>query len=197
MPISHPEDLEMTAELRWRLAEPSDVPAINALTARSIRALHAGSYDDDVVEEAVRHAYGVDWQLVRDKTYFVAEIDEAVVGAGGWSYRQTIAGAHGPDDPAGAQLDPIRDAARVRAFYVDPAFARRGVGALLLRLSEAAAREAGFAKAELTSTIPAVPFYAAFGYRPVRPFEMQLPSGSALRLELMDKRLVPAPKQAS
>jgi GNAT superfamily N-acetyltransferase len=159
--------------------------------------LHAGSYDDDVVEEAISHAYGVDWQLVRDRTYFVAEVAGSVVGAGGWSYRQTIAGAHGPNDPAGAQLDPTHDAARVRAFHVDPAFARRSVGTLLLGLSETAAEKAGFRKAELTSTIPAVPFYADFGYRSVRPFEMPLPSGSTLRLELMDKRLVPPPKQAS
>jgi GNAT superfamily N-acetyltransferase len=180
----------MTDRVSWRLAEPADVPAINALTARSIRALHTDSYDHAVIDEAVSHAYGVDWQLVRDGTYFVAEIDGLVAGAGGWSYRQTIAGAHGPDDPAAARLDPTRDAARVRAFYVDPAYVRRGVGALLLGLSEDGARAAGFMKTELTSTIPAVPFYAAFGYASVRAFNMQLPSGSTLRLELMDKRLV-------
>ncbi len=173
-----------------RLAELEDVAAINALTARSILALHKGSYEDAVIEEAVRHAYGVDWQLVRDRTYFIAEVDGAIAGAGGWSYRQTIAGAHGPDDPAAAPLDPGHDAARVRAFYIDPSYARRGIGALLLGLSEAAAREAGFARAELTSTIPALPFYTAAGYRPVRPFDMSLPSGAILRLELMDKMLV-------
>ena len=133
----------MTTGLAWRLAEPADVPVVNALTARSIRALHAGSYDDAVIDEAVTHDYGVDWQLVRDGTYFVVEIDGVVAGAGGWSDRQTIAGAHGPNDPAADLLDPVRDAARVRAFYVDPAYVRRGVGALLLRRSEQAAREAG------------------------------------------------------
>ncbi len=177
----------MSTATVWRLAEPADVPAINALTARSIRALHSGSYEDAVIEEDVSHAYGVDWQLVRDRTYLIAEIDGAVAGAGGWSYRQTIAGAHGPNDPAAALLDPQHDAARVRAFYVDPAHTRRGLGTFLLRLSEAAAREAGFTRAELTSTIPAVPFYAAFGYRPVRSFDMPLPSGLILRLKLMDK----------
>lgn len=179
----------MTLELGWRLAEPADVPVVNTLTARSIRALHAGSYDNAVIDEAVRHAYGVDWQLVRDGTYFVAEVGGVIVGAGGWSYRHTLAGAHGPDDPAAERLDPARDAARVRAFYVDPAYVRRGVGTLLLRLSENAAREAGFMEAELTSTVPAIPFYAAFGYRPMNAFDMRLPNGSILRLELMNKRL--------
>ncbi|WP_019832814.1 GNAT family N-acetyltransferase [Sphingomonas sp. PR090111-T3T-6A] len=189
------EGFEVSMGTIWRLAEPADVPVINALAARSIRALHIGSYEDAVIEEAVHHAYGVDWQLIRDRTYFIAEIDGAVAGAGGWSYRQTIAGAHGPDEPAAALLDPGHDAARIRAFYIDPAYTRRGVGALLLWLSEAAAREAGFSKAELTSTVPAVPFYAAFGYRPVRPFDMALPNGSALRLELMDKSLIANPQE--
>jgi predicted N-acetyltransferase YhbS len=181
-------------QLTWRIAQPADVAAINALTARSIHALHSGSYSDAVIDEAVRHAYGVDWQLVRDGTYFVAEMDGALAGAGGWSYRQTIAGAHGPDSPAAPLLDPARDAARVRAFYVDPAYVRQGVGRLLLQLSEGAARAAGFAEAELTSTLPAVPFYAAFGYRPVRTFEMPMPSGAMLHLELMTKPLGIAPQ---
>lgn len=183
--------------MTWRFAEPSDVPGINALIGRSIRALHAGSYDDAVIDEAVAHAYGVDWQLVRDATYFVVEVDGALAGAGGWSYRQTIAGAHGSDEPPAARLDPVRDAARIRAFYVEPAQARKGVGACLLRLSETAARKAGFTRAELTSTLPAVPFYAAFGYREIEPFDLPLPSGAVLRLQLMDKRLPDTPEAQS
>ena len=165
----------------------AEIPAINALIARSVISLHAGSYDPSVIDEAVRHAYGVDWQLVRDGTYFVAEIDGALAGVGGWSRRETLAGAHGPDDPPAAPLEPGRDAARIRAFYVDPAFARRGVGRRLLGASEAAARRAGFSWAELTSTLPAVPFYSAFGYRHTRGFQMPLPSGRMLLLELMTK----------
>jgi GNAT superfamily N-acetyltransferase len=184
-------------DLAWRLAEPADVSAINALIARSVRALHRRSYDDDLIDQAVSHAYGVDWQLVRDGTYFVAEIDGVVAGAGGWSYRQTLAGAHGPDEPAAALLDPARDAARIRAFFVDPPYVRRGVGGLLLRLSEGAAQEAGFGAAELASTIPAVPFYATFGYRQVRALDMPLPSGATFRLELMTKRFEPSIETAS
>ncbi len=183
----------MTADLAWRLAEPCDVPVINVLAARSIRALHVGAYDDALIAEAINHAYGVDWQLVRDRTYFVVTNAGTIVGAGGWSYRQTIAGAHGPDDPPAPQLLPPGDAARVRAFYVDPSHARCGVGALLLGLSEAAAHNAGFTDAELTSTLPAVPFYAAYGYHPDGDFDLALPSGRLLRLRLMRKRLTPAP----
>ncbi|TCP36639.1 GNAT family N-acetyltransferase [Sphingomonas sp. BK235] len=179
-------------DLAWRAAVGADVAAIDALAARSIRALHAGAYPAAVIEEAVAHAYGVDWQLVRDATYFVATVDGALAGAGGWSFRHTIAGAHGPDDPAAAPLIPGRDAARLRAFYVDPAQARRGVGALLLGVSERAAAAAGFRHAELTATLPAIPFYAAFGYREVGDLDLPLPSGTALRLRLMRKPLAPA-----
>ncbi|MGF7151534.1 GNAT superfamily N-acetyltransferase [Sphingomonas zeicaulis] len=181
----------VSSTLTWRFAEPQDVDAINAMTARSIRALHSDSYEERIVEEAISHAYGVDWQLVRDRTYFVVEIDGDLAGAGGWSYRETIAGAHGPNDIAAPELDRSRDAARIRAFYVDPAFVRRGVGALLVQVSEKAAHRAGFKKAELTSTLPAVPFYAAAGYREAGAFDMSLPSGSLLRLIKMEKALSP------
>lgn len=181
--------LAVPSTLTWRFAEPQDVAIINAITARSIRALHSDSYDGRIIEEAISHAYGVDWQLVRDKTYFVVEIDGVVAGAGGWSYRETIAGAHGPDDVAARELDPSRDAARIRAFYVDPTYARRGVAALLLQVSENAAQRAGYMKAELTSTLPAVSFYAAQGYQPTGEFDMPLPSGALLRLITMEKIL--------
>lgn len=181
-------------ETMGRLANPDDVVGVNAIAARSVRALHNGYYDEGLIEEAVRHAYGVDWQLVRDGTYFVAEVDGVVVGAGGWSYRETIGGAHGPDEPASPRLDPVRDAARIRAFYVDPAYVRRGVAALLLKLSEAAAREAGFETAELTATLPSERVWASFGYRTIRDYEMSLPGGARLLQKLMRKSLISAPE---
>lgn len=179
----------MTDALALRLAAPADVGEIQSLVARSIRALHAGEYDNAIIDEAIEHAYGVDWQLIRDGTYFVAMIAGEIVGAGGWSYRQTIAGAHGPEDPPAPRLSPSIDAARVRAFYVDPGCARRGVGRLLLRASEQAAIAAGFAWAELTSTLPAVPFYAAHGYALLGGYDLALPSGNVLELCRMTKRL--------
>lgn len=179
--------------MKWRYAEPIDVPKINALIARSIRLLHAGHYDDATIEESVLHAYGVDWQLVHDGTYFVVEVDGLIAGAGGWSFRETIAGAHGPDDPPGTVLDPARHAAKVRAFYVDPHYVRRGIGTRVLRLSEDGASRAGFRRVELTSTLPAIPFYLTAGYVSVRSFDLPLPSKRNLRLELMEKVLPQCP----
>lgn len=179
----------MSVAMTWRLAQSGDVPVINQIAAKSIRALHQGHYEESVINSSIRYAYGVDWQLIRDGTYFIIEEKGAIIGAGGWSYRATIAGAHGPDEPAAVRLDPEQDAARIRAFYIDPDFARRGAGALLLRLSEDAARNAGFKRAELTSTLPAIPFYSALGYRSIRAFDLPLPDGVTLPLELMEKSL--------
>jgi GNAT superfamily N-acetyltransferase len=183
----------MINHLACRRAVPEDVSAIEALAARSIRALHAGAYDDAVIREAIDHAYGVDWQLVRDGTYFVATAAGTIVGAGGWGYRRTIAGAHGPNDPAAPRLSPPNDAARIRAFYVDPGYVRQGIGTLLLTASERGALNDGFTRAELTATIPAVPFYAAHGYEPVVGYDLPLPSGRILELRLMTKRLISNP----
>jgi len=183
------EGVPVRSEVSWRVAKIGDIPAINALTASSIRDLHRGAYDASVIDEAVEHAYGVDWQIVRDGTYLVAEIDGELAGAGGWSFRRTIAGSHGPDERPAPVLDERVDAARIRAFYVDPRHVRRGVASLLLDTSEAAALRAGFTNAELTSTLPAVPFYLAAGYQAAGGYDLPLPSGSVLPLRLMRKGL--------
>lgn len=173
-----------------RRAVAYDVPQINAIAARSVRAFHQDYDDADLIERAIRNVYGVDWQLVRDETYFVAEVDGSLAGAGGWSFRQTIGGAHGPDTPPSPRLEPTNDAARIRAFYVDPAYARRGVARLLLDVSEKAARHAGFASAELTATLASETAWVALGYRTVSDYVMRTPDGGSLSQKLMRKKLL-------
>ena len=179
----------MSDGMRTRLAEVADLPIVDAIAARSVRTFHVGFYEDALIEEAVRDVYGADWQLVRDGTYFVVEVDGAVVGGGGWSLREAIGGARGPDASASPLLDPAYDAARIRAFYVDPAHARRGVAASLLRASEYAALAAGFGSAELTATLASEAAWTALGYRAIADYEMRIPSGSILRQKLMRKEL--------
>ena len=107
---------------------------------------------------------GLDRQLIDDRTYFVVEQAGALAGCGGWSRRATLYGGdHSPGRDA-ALLDPAQDAARVRAMYTHPAFARRGVGRLILTLCEDAARAEGFSRAELVATLAGEPLYAACGY---------------------------------
>lgn len=147
-----------------RAATAAETPALEALIAASARALGRGYYTDAETEAAITHVFGVDSALVADGTYLVAEVDGALAGCGGWSARRTLFGGDRFAARADDALDPTVDAARIRAFFVAPAFARRGVGAAILRACETAAATAGFGRTELMATLPGVPFYAAYGY---------------------------------
>ena len=152
----------MTISLR--LATHSDIPGLNALIARSARGLSQADYRPEQVEGALRGAFGVDTQLLRDATYFVAEEVGMDVGCGGWSYRATLFGGDARGGRDATRLDPTVDAARIRAFFVDPRFARRGIASLLLERCECEARAYGFRATELMGTLPGVKFYSARGY---------------------------------
>jgi GNAT superfamily N-acetyltransferase len=147
-----------------RKASLDDVPRIEALIARSARGLSAGDYRPAQVEGALRGAFGVDTQLLADQTYFIAEEDGRFVGCGGWSFRSTLFGGDARDGRDSSVLDPRTQAAKIRAFFVDPDSARRGIGTLLLERCEREARARGFSRVELMATLPGVKLYAARGY---------------------------------
>jgi N-acetylglutamate synthase-like GNAT family acetyltransferase len=147
-----------------RKATLDDVPRIEALIARSARGLSTADYRPSQIEGALRGAFGVDTQLLADQTYFVAEEDGRLVGCGGWSYRSTLFGSDARTDRDSSTLDPRTQAAKIRAFFVDPDNARRGIGSLLLERCEQEARAHGFARVELMATLPGVKLYAARGY---------------------------------
>ncbi|MGI9332320.1 MAG: GNAT family N-acetyltransferase [Gammaproteobacteria bacterium] len=137
---------------------------LNVLIARSARRLGAGYYTPEQIEGALRSAFGVDTQLIKDGTYYVVESGNEIVACGGWSYRQTLFGSDARSDRDPSELDPSIDAAKIRAFFVDPGHARHGLGKLLLEHCEDRARARGFTRFELMSTRPGQPFYAAHGY---------------------------------
>jgi N-acetylglutamate synthase-like GNAT family acetyltransferase len=172
-----------------RRATAGDVAALNALIARSGRDLSRGYYTDAEIESALRYVFGVDSALIHDGTYFVVEDAGTLLGCGGWSRRRTLYG--GDQRPVGADelLDPARDAARIRAFFVAPEAARRGVGRALLAACVDAARAAGFRSLELMATLPGVPFYRAQGFAEVEPVEDTLPDGIVLRFVRMRTQL--------
>ncbi len=161
-----------------RLARPEDIPALDGLIPASARELSRGFYTPAETEAAVAHVFGVDTRLVADGTFFVAEVAGRVVGCGGWSRRATLFGGDtavtGRDDRL---LDPATEPAKVRAFFVHPEFARRGIGRRLLGACEAAARGAGFTRAELAATLPGEPLYAACGYRVAERLSVPTPGG--------------------
>ena len=178
----------MTYQLR--LATLDDGPAIGDLIARSIRALGAHCYTSEQIEAALQGAFGLDTALVRDGTYFVACTQAGALAAcGGWSRRRTLFGgdAHAQRDES--LLDPATDAAKVRAFFVDPAHARRGLGSLLLERCETHARRAGFRAVELMATLPGLPLYEKAGFRRLGVVDHPLPGGLSIRFVPMRKEL--------
>jgi GNAT superfamily N-acetyltransferase len=193
--------------IRIRLAEARDIPALRELIAASVRGLQAGDYSQEQLDGALGTVYGVDTQLISDGTYFVAEATESsletpaatsgekppgaalLVGCGGWSKRKTLCGS---DQFAGREdslLDPATDAAKIRAFFVHPGWARRGVGGKILEACEAAAEAAGFRRLEMGATLTGVPFYRVKGYVEIEAVSAPLGNGLTLPIVRMGKSL--------
>jgi GNAT superfamily N-acetyltransferase len=179
-----------------RLAVEHDIPALHALIETSVRGLQAGDYTPAQIEGALGTVLGLDTQLIRDRTYFVAETSvhnstrTILAGCGGWSKRKTLFGAdRGPGREPGL-LDPATDAAKVRAIFVHPNFARRGLGSLILATVEEAAAQAGFNRYEMGSTLTGVPLYRIKGYVEVETIGVPLGNGEKLPVVKMVKERI-------
>ena len=160
-----------------RVATPADLPVLRELIPAAVRALSSGFYSPEQIESAIRHVFGVDTQLIADGTYFVAHAGLEIAGCGGWSRRSTLFGGDqmktGPDP----LLDPATEPARIRAFFVRPELARRGVGSRILEACIRAARAEGFRALELAATLPGEPLYRAFGFEARERLDTLLPDG--------------------
>jgi GNAT superfamily N-acetyltransferase len=172
-----------------RKATLADVPALNALIARSARILSTEDYRAPQIEGALRGAFGVDTQLLADETYFVVEDGGQILGCGGWSFRSTLFGGDARAGRDSSTLDPATEAAKIRAFFVDPGHARRGIGSLLLEHCEQQARARGFTQVELMATLPGVRLYAARGYVGSRQVHIDVGSGETIEFIPMRKAL--------
>jgi GNAT superfamily N-acetyltransferase len=170
-----------------RHATLDDVPALESLIARSARGLSTADYRPAQVEGALRGAFGVDTQLVNDQTYFVAEDNGAIVGCGGWSFRSTLFGSDARGGRDSSLLDPKSQAAKIRAFFVDPSWARRGIGTLLLERCEDEARARGFSEVELMATLPGVKLYAVRGYVGAEMVRYEVGEGESIEFIPMRK----------
>lgn len=174
-----------------RAAILADKPELEALIRRSARELSTGVYTSAQIEGALRGAFGVDTQLILDGTYFVAVSDGKLVGCGGWSKRRTLFGADTGALRDDRVLDPRIDAARIRAFFVDAACARQGIGAALLHCCESAATAHGYSRLELMSTLPGVPLYKACGYLGSAAVRFPLPADNVQGEEALTIEFVP------
>ncbi len=147
-----------------RSATRAERDAIQELIAISARELSRPHYSDEQIAAALAHVFGVDSALIADGTYFVAEANGKLVGCGGWSKRKTLFGGDQFASRDAGLLDPKTDAAKIRAFFVHPDHARRGIARAILDRCEAEAAGCGFVTLELMSTLPGVEFYHACGY---------------------------------
>ncbi len=175
-------------EWRIRLAHEEDIPALHGLIEASVRGLQLGDYTQMQIDGALGTVLGLDTQLIRDRTYFVAVTEIGrLVACGGWSKRKTLFGADAAAVREPELLDPAADAAKVRAIFVHPEFARRGLGSLILATVEAAAWDAGFRRFEMGSTLTGVPLYTLRGYVEVERIAVSLRNGEALPVVKMVK----------
>ncbi len=191
------------ANIHLRLAVPEDVPALRELIDKSVRGLQTLDYTPAQIEGALQTVFGVDSQIIADGTYIVAEAERnaiaraeaagkrsglIIVGCGGWSKRKTLYGSDHWTGREDALLDPQRDAAKIRAFFIHPDWARRGVGSMILKACEEAARSAGFTRYEMGATLTGAKLFGVKGYAAVKRISIPLVNGKTLLVIHMEKR---------
>jgi GNAT superfamily N-acetyltransferase len=184
----------MTApNLHIRKATTEDISRLRAVIEASVRGLQVSDYSPAQIEGALNSVYGVDSQLIADGTYFVVEVLEfgtpEIVACGGWSKRKTLYGGDQFAAREDSLLNPVHDAAKIRAFFVHPKWARRGIGSMILAECERAAQHAGFARLEMGATLSGVPFYRAKGYAAIENQEAPLDNGEKLPIVRMGKQI--------
>ena len=170
-----------------RPAKHEEIPALNALIALSADMLSREDYTPEEIDAANRFVFGVDSELVSDGTYFVVEEAGVSIACGGWSRRKTLFGGDAFSGREAGFLDPATEAAKIRAFFVHPNHARKGIGRALLAHCEAEARKHGFTRAELMSTLPGIKLYAACGYQGTERKTYDMPNGVMLDFVPMHK----------
>jgi GNAT superfamily N-acetyltransferase len=194
--------MKTQTNIRLRLAVPQDIPVLRALIESSVRGLQTEDYTPAQIEGALKTVFGVDSQLIADGTYIVAEAEAGpgnrtgtthrpsglmIVGCGGWSKRKTLYGSDHWTGREDALLDPLRDAAKIRAFFIHPEWARRGVGSMILKACEDAATAAGFTRYEMGATLTGAKLFGAKGYVAVKPISIPLVNGESLPVIHMEK----------
>ena len=192
-----------TNAIRLRLALAEDLPVLRELIEASVRGLQTDDYTPAQIEGALDTVFGVDSQLIADGTYIVAEAplgrkesaegseapsERVIVGCGGWSKRKTLYGGDHWTGREDSLLDPRRDAAKIRAFFVHPQWARQGVGSMILDACEQAASAAGFSRYEMGATLTGAKLFGVKGYAPLKRISIPLRNGETLPVIHMEKR---------
>ena len=172
-----------------RKARLEEREAIQELIKQSARGLSRQHYTDRQIEATIQTVFGVDTNLIEDSTYFVAESNSELVGCGGWSKRKTLFGGDQYQTRDAGQLDPETEAAKIRAFFIHPDHARKGIARAILEACEREARAAGFKTLELMSTLPGIKLYQACGFTGSEPIQLEVGNGHSIELLPMRKEL--------
>ncbi|HKR61948.1 MAG TPA: GNAT family N-acetyltransferase [Pyrinomonadaceae bacterium] len=172
-----------------RKANPDDREAIEQLIVESARTLSREDYSERQIEAAILTVFGVDTDLILDGTYFVADSSAMLIGCGGWSKRKTLFGGDQFTGRDSSELDPKLEAAKIRAFFVHPGYARKGIGRAILSACESEARAYGFRSIELMATLPGLKLYRACGYRGDKRVEYEIGDGVSIEFVPMRKDL--------
>ena len=185
-----PRATDAIVEPVLRIARERDVPALAALIPLSVRALQAADYSTAQMDAALGPVFGVDRELIRDGTYFVVEHLGELVGCGGWSRRRSLFGGDAGRAAGESELlDPAHDSARIRAFFVHPDWARRGIGRQIMHACERAIAHAHYRSIELVATLAGEPLYAAFSFTAVERYDIALAHDLRLPVVRMAKIL--------
>lgn len=166
-----------------RVAVVSDYSSIERLIEASVRELGASDYSPEQIDGALKTAFGLDTQLIKDQSYFVVESGRFLIGCGGWSFRETLFGSDFEQSRSSCLIDPSTGTAKIRAFFVDPDFSRMGVGTMILQKCEQEAFGAGFSKLELMATLPGIKLYEKHGYVAGEP--IHYPLGGQLTIKFV------------
>ncbi|HEV2469714.1 MAG TPA: GNAT family N-acetyltransferase [Candidatus Sulfotelmatobacter sp.] len=181
-------------KIHIRKATPVDIPRLREVIEASVRGLQAQDYSPAQIEGALDSVYGIDSQLISDGTYFAVEASQEdgakqIVACGGWSRRKTLYGGDQFSGREDSLLDPACDAAKIRAFFVHPQWARQGIGSLILETCETAALDAGFTSLEMGATLSGIAFYRAKGYEAAENQSVPLSNGESLPIVRMARRI--------
>jgi len=174
-----------------RPAITKDCGSIERLIAASARTLGAVDYSLEQIESALGSAFGLDTQLIADQTYFMVESGQLAVACGGWSFRETLFGNDAEQNRNPQRIDPRTGAAKIRAFFVDPNYARMGIGSMIMLHCEQEALRAGFRKLELMATLPGIKLYEQHGFVAGEPVDYQLEQHLSIKFVPMYKKILP------
>jgi GNAT superfamily N-acetyltransferase len=183
--------IHVADSINIRLATTDDEPVLHQLIAISVRGLMNQDYTAAQLDQALGTLLGLDTQLIADGTYFVAEtVQEGkpiAVACGGWSKRETLFGSDHVTGRDSRLLDPAKEAARIRAFFVHPEWVRRGIGSRILDACEQAAITAAFQRLEMGATLSGVPLYKSRGYVQLEQIEVPMGDGQTFTVVRMGK----------